>query len=135
MNSLQTTLLSCEQKIQHFFSYKIKLVVLPHINSTLGAILDYVCLETNISKNDILSTNHQRSIVEARQVFCYLAKKNTEYSLTDIGRFINRNHATVIYSIRTVDNLLETDKIFINTYSQIIKNFTPDELTTISTES
>ena len=135
MNNLNDTLLSCEQKIQRFFSYKIKLVVLPHINSTLGTILDYVCLETGIYKNDILSDKQPRNIVEARQIYCYLAKKTTEYSLTDIGRFIKKDHATVIYSIRTVDNLLEKDKIFKNTYSQIIKNFTPNELTTISTES
>ena len=135
MNNLQTTLLSCEQKIQHFFSYKIKLIVVPHIESTLGAILDYVCLETGITKDQIINRNNSQQITEARQIYCYLAKKHTDYSLKDIGKFIKRGHAAVIYSIRTVENLLEKDKIFIRTYSQIIKNFTPDELTTISTES
>ena len=135
MNNLQTTLLSCEQKIQHFFSYKIKLIVVPHVESTLGTILDYVCLETGITKDQIINRNNSQQITEARQIYCYLAKKHTEYSLVYIGKFIKREHATVIYSIRTAENLLEKDKIFIRTYSQIIKNFTPDELTTISTES
>ena len=73
MNNLQTTLQNCEQKIQHFFSYKIKLIVVPHVEPTLGTILDYVCLETGITKDQIINRNNSQQITEARQIYCYLA--------------------------------------------------------------
>lgn len=124
MNNLQKTLSNCEEKVQKFFDYEIKLTVLPKNPSSLQCILDYCIQQSGASKNDLLAGKQSRKVSEARQIYCYLAKKHTEYSLTAIGKFINKDHSTVIYSIKTVTDLLQHDKIFINTYSQIINEFT-----------
>jgi chromosomal replication initiation ATPase DnaA len=124
MNNLKKTLSNCELQLQKHFEYKIKLLVVPHDTSILSSILDYCLLQTLVSKSDLLDGKQTRRVADARKIYCYLAKQNTKYSLSEIGRFINKDHATVCYSIKTVENLLKIDKIFKNKYSQIINEFT-----------
>ncbi len=40
----------------------------------------------------------------------YLCKKHTNLSLKSIGEALMRDHATVVHAIKTVSNLLETDR-------------------------
>lgn len=64
----------------------------------------------------------KRHIVVARQLSMYLAKKMTDQSLKAIGdMFGGRDHSTVIYSCKTVQDLLDTDMVFKDTVSEIEK--------------
>jgi len=66
-----------------------------------------------IPADAIKEKTRKREIVEARQVAMYLAKRNTKESLAVIGRNIgSKNHTTVLYACKTVDNLLETNRSF-----------------------
>lgn len=64
----------------------------------------------------------KRQVVIARQLSMYLAKNLTDKSLKAIGAtFGGRDHSTVIYSCKTVQDLMETDVIFKDTVSEIEK--------------
>ena len=64
----------------------------------------------------------KRSIVIARQLSMYLAKKMTDKSLKAIGEnFGGRDHSTVIYSCTAVQNLLDTDAVFKDTVAELEK--------------
>jgi chromosomal replication initiator protein len=64
----------------------------------------------------------KRSIVIARQLSMYLAKNLTDRSLKAIGEtFGGRDHSTVIYSCKTVQDLMETDVIFKETVADLEK--------------
>lgn len=43
--------------------------------------------------------------VSVRQAFCYLAYK-AGYQVYEIGRFIHRDHSTVIHSVNKVEELI-----------------------------
>ncbi len=59
------------------------------------------------------SNSRKRILVQARQISMYLAKKYTKASLETIGKNIgNKDHATVIYSLKAVNNLMDVDKKF-----------------------
>ena len=48
----------------------------------------------------------------ARQLSMYLAKRHTNNSLKTIGdNFGGRDHSTVIYSCKTVEDLMDTDPL------------------------
>jgi len=62
----------------------------------------------------------KRSIVIARQLSMYLAKRMTDKSLKTIGdNFGGRDHSTVIYSCKTVQDLMETDPFFKDTVAEL----------------
>ncbi len=92
-----------------------KTVVSQYINKAANEvnvdfILAIVSESFEISVDQLKSKSRKRDIVIGRQVAMYLAKKYTDVSLKELGKiFGGRDHSTVIYSINTMDDLLETD--------------------------
>ena len=77
-------------------------------NVTIDAIQTIVCKFFKISKNEMLSSRRSRYLVRPRQTAIYLTKILTTKSLPEIGReFSNRDHTTIIHSVRTIEKLKE----------------------------
>ncbi|MCH5334575.1 MAG: chromosomal replication initiator protein DnaA [Alistipes sp.] len=80
---------------------------------TLESIIDTVCGNLSIPLDRFNSTERTREIAQARQIAMFLAKRHTKAPLTQIGSAIGgRNHATVLHSCKTVQNMIDTDKSF-----------------------
>ena len=78
---------------------------------TIDLIQTVVCKFFKISKNEMLSARRSRYLVRPRQTAIYLAKSLTSKSLPEIGRsFSNRDHTTVIHSVKTIEKLKNEDK-------------------------
>ena len=77
---------------------------------TIDTIQTVVCKFFKISKNEMLSPRRSRYLVRPRQTAIYLAKLLTSKSLPEIGRaFSNRDHTTVIHSVKTIEKLRKED--------------------------
>ena len=77
---------------------------------TIDTIQTIVCKFFKISKNEMLSPRRSRYLVRPRQTAIYLAKMLTSKSLPEIGRaFSNRDHTTVIHSVKTIEKLRKED--------------------------
>tara|TARA_Y100000590_G_scaffold347157_1_gene397656 strand:- start:30 stop:1448 length:1419 start_codon:yes stop_codon:yes gene_type:complete len=77
---------------------------------TVEAIQSASCKYFKINKNEMLSSRRSRYLVRPRQVAIYLTKMLTSKSLPEIGRdFANRDHTTVIHSVKTIEKLKEKD--------------------------
>ena len=77
---------------------------------TIDLIQTIVCKFFKISKNEMLSSRRSRYLVRPRQTAIYLTKVLTSKSLPEIGReFSNRDHTTIIHSVKTIEKLKETD--------------------------
>lgn len=69
---------------------------------------------------DMNSKTRKREFVEARQIAHYFAKQKTMASLQYIGWIIGgKDHATVLHSCKTVNDLIETDNNFREKITQI----------------
>ena len=77
---------------------------------TIDLIQSIVCKFFKISKNEMLSSRRSRYLVRPRQIAIYLTKILTSKSLPEIGReFSNRDHTTIIHSVKTIEKLKEND--------------------------
>jgi len=66
-----------------------------------------------VKLTDLQSKRRQRSIALPRQVCMYLARRNTRFSLEEIGgHFGGRDHTTVMHAVKTVEERRETDVEF-----------------------
>ena len=96
-------------RIPNLNEIKIILKDLLSINETkitIDNIQTMVCKYFKISKNEMLSSRRSRYLVRPRQVAIYLSKILTTKSLPEIGReFSNRDHTTVIHSVKTIERL------------------------------
>jgi chromosomal replication initiation ATPase DnaA len=78
-------------------------------------ILEAVSIGTNIPVTIITSRDRHGYIVDARQMYFYLAVKDG-WTLEATGDFIGLNHATVLSGKRKVENALEVRDTRITAY-------------------
>ena len=76
-----------------------------------------------LKSEDLRGQNRSKNTTMARQVSMYLMRKLTNLSLKDIGsEYEDRNHATVLASIRKVEDLLKSDPDMSRTIRDITSN-------------
>jgi chromosomal replication initiation ATPase DnaA len=100
---------------------KINVYVYPGLNmissGTITDKLESICKANDITIEQIKSPSRKFLLVAVRQSFCLRAKKKTTLSLNQIGSLIDRNHATVIHSIKMAKSRKENvEKDFIKIY-------------------
>ncbi len=81
---------------------------------TIGTIVDTVCEYFNITRETMLSQSRRRQVVQARQIAMYECRNLIPgCSLSTIGDQLGgKDHATVLHSCSTVQDLMSTDKLF-----------------------
>ena len=79
---------------------------------TFDSISDAVCSEFNIDKELLFGKSRKRDVADARQLVMMLAKKFAKMSSTMIGLKLNRNHATVLYACKTIEERISVEKDF-----------------------
>ncbi len=82
-------------------------------NILLEGIIVMVSNHWNIQEdfNDIKT--REREFIEPIYVAMTMAMDNTKLSLASIGgKFNGRDHSTVLHAHKTIDNLIDTDKVF-----------------------
>ncbi|MGW8192980.1 MAG: chromosomal replication initiator protein DnaA [Desulforhopalus sp.] len=76
---------------------------------TTAMICDLISGQFKVTVKELQSKSRKKAITVPRQIAMYLARKHTEESLVDIGKTFNRDHSTVLHSIKVVSNMLVRD--------------------------
>ena len=80
---------------------------------TLQNIIDVVTSYYNVKLSELQSKRRHKSITLPRQVCMWLARKQTRFSLQEIGGYFGgRDHTTVMHSIKTIDDRRALDDQF-----------------------
>jgi len=74
-------------------------------------IVSAVCQHMKISEQVITARTRQRDAVKARNIVMYLVKKYTDSSLSEIGKHVHRDHATVAHSLSTMEAQMSYDAV------------------------
>lgn len=67
------------------------------IDSTLENLLEIVCSVTGILPIEICSKYRNREYIVARHLFFYIAIRHMNLTVSKVGLFMKRHHATVIH--------------------------------------
>lgn len=82
-------------------------------------IIEMLSSEENIAYVLMVSPSRKREIVIVRMMCMALMKIFTSYSLVKIGSYFgNRDHATVIHAIKTVNDAIYTKSNYVKNYEQ-----------------
>lgn len=72
-----------------------------------------VCNFMQKNPSDLEGASRKREFVTVRQMCMYFISWKTELTLKQIGAmFGNRDHSTVIYAKETINDLMDTDRLF-----------------------
>ena len=90
---------------------------------TPEAILECISKYYGLAETIIRGQQRIRDAVAARQIAMYLIRSMTNLSLDDIGKvFDNRDHSTVLYSIKQVEKQMKKDPSFAERVKEIKTN-------------
>ena len=104
-----------KEVIRQFVSQVDKEISVENIKQLVAKFFD-VPIEKMQSKT------RMREVVMARQLSMYLAKNYTNSSLKVIGdSFGGRDHSTVIHSLKTVKDMMDTDTIYKDKVNSLVK--------------
>ena len=90
---------------------------------TVSLIMSQCAVYFGVTIEQMGSSERSHTVVEARQIAMYLMRNLTNLPLKEIGEeFGGRNHATVLSSIRKVEELLKSDPEIAATVRDITSN-------------
>lgn len=82
-------------------------------------LIEIISKATCVEENNIISKSRKREFIISRQIYAYFLRKSG-YTLYQIGAKINKDHATAIYSINRIKELISVkDKQTIKIINQI----------------
>ena len=76
---------------------------------TMRAIIDFVCYETGLEESKLISRDKSRELADARHLIFYMAYKKRIGTTSVIGRYLQRNHATVTHAVGKIKDLKKVD--------------------------
>ena len=76
----------------------------------------------NLAPDDIMGKGKTKNIAAARQMATYLMRKLTTLTLEEIGAVLNRDHSTILHSIRKIEESVNTDAALSDTVRDITAN-------------
>ena len=90
---------------------------------TPDVIIDETARYYSLTAADLRGQRRSKSMAMARQVSMYLMRTLTNLSLMDIGaQYEDRNHSTVLTSIRKIEDIIKTNKEMSDTIRDITSN-------------
>lgn len=90
---------------------------------TVEKIIEEVGRTYGVSPEDILSQKRKAAISTARHICMFIVREITDLSMIAIGQtFGGRDHSTVVYALKQVENNLQKDSYAKATVEDIIKN-------------
>ena len=83
-------------------------------------ILVEICEKIGVDTLAVLGRKRDKEIAYCRMIVVGFICRQNKYSLKKIGKFLNRDHSTIIYLRQTFENLLEIkDPILMDALSQL----------------
>ena len=76
----------------------------------LKDFLNSYVVANNINREEFISSSRKREIVDSRMIYFVVARNLGGYTLSELGKSVNRDHATVMYAIRNYDHLSSYDE-------------------------
>lgn len=77
-------------------------------------IIQTVCKTWNRSLDDVCGRSRKQDVVYTRMTIAHFLRKYTKLSTTEIGKLINRDHATILYYLKAYDSEFRFNKDFRN---------------------
>lgn len=76
-------------------------------------VLEKVCSEFGVNPDRVINSKRRfRELVLSRQLAMAVIMEHQRGSLSEISSFFKQTHVMVLYSVKTVHNLITTDRVF-----------------------
>ncbi len=74
------------------------------------SLMDKAVDHFKLTREVLAGKCRKRNIVEARQVIMWVLMEKLRFSSCEVGRLMDKNHATVLHAKKKVNNLIDVEK-------------------------
>jgi len=119
-----TSLVDTFNKQEYGFEIVIQVIKKePKKYLSLQQVMQLVCKEMKITPEYLNLNSREKKIILPRQMAHYIASRKTKHTLGEIGFYFgNKDHSTVLNSVKVISNYLETDREFNDLYSDFLNS-------------
>ena len=115
ISGIKVTLDMCRRTVADFL----------HSRTTTSDVMDkifrVVSLRYKVSPDDIKGKSRKENIATARHISIYLARQLTDLSQAAIGAYYDRDHTTIINSLKTVEKTIRENSSFAFEVEELIR--------------
>ena len=90
---------------------------------TIDRIQKFVASHYRLKLADLKGRDSSKAVAQPRQIAMFLCRALTDASLPRIGKSFDRDHSTVVHSIRKIEKQCQTDQEFHNLINSFIEKF------------
>jgi chromosomal replication initiation ATPase DnaA len=104
------------------YNFVLGYYVVPEPNKEVKTTIDTIkkIIQDESGIDNILKNSRKRSYVDARRIFYHILRNYHYLSLDKIGKLCgNRNHATILHSLRDVDFLIKSDPDIASLFNRV----------------
>lgn len=88
----------------------------------VNKMMKVVCDLTQVDWSELKGKSRKREINDIRQTAMWIIRKGTSLSFANIGNIFERHHATVLHAVESVENLIQTDRMYRGHVEQILNH-------------
>ncbi len=78
-------------------------------SNQIDLVIETTCRFFGISREDLFSSSRKKELSLSRQIIMYFLRKLLNKSLKEISSIFKREHSTIIYNLKTLENKLKRD--------------------------
>ena len=121
LKNVDITLDSAKEALKDIISPDRSKVITPQL------IIDTVCEQYGVRKEDVVSKKRNAEIVLPRQIIMYLCREHTDSSLEEIGKILGKkDHTTVMSGVDKIKSMKSYDDDLNRNLDIIVKKLNPD---------
>ncbi len=105
----------CKRCVADFISGTVPVSVM------CDKIIHCVAEKYNVSVEDIKSSKRNKEITNARHIAVYLMKEMTNMTQTSIGDYLDKDHATINFSLKKIKDSIKESKFLESEISELIQ--------------
>ena len=91
------------------------------VSVTVDKVFAAIMKKYSVSREDIKGQRRTKDVAWGRHMFAYLVRELTDMSFPNIGKIINRDHSTIMTSIKAVERRMSEDNMLSLDISEMIK--------------
>jgi len=89
----------------------------------LDIVSSSICETLDLDKDEFLSRLKTAPLSDARKIFLYLTRVRLyRFTCSKLGRYLGRDHSTIVYAVQRCEELLEIDLDFQANYKSCLIN-------------
>ncbi len=93
------------------------------VSVTIDRILDKAAKKYGVTVEDIKGAKRNKEIAHARHVSIYMIRKLTDRSLPQIGKILQRDHTTILNSLKTIEKEIGSNSAIDIEIGELMKEF------------